>query len=357
MKKFLKISVTALLCLIIALCAVSCGGSSVDSASGECGSGMSWEFDSKTNVLSISGNGKISDYESAENLPWAAVKSAVKTITVSDGVEAIGNKAFYGFSALESITLPETVASIGDSSFAFCTVLKSISLPDALTTIGASAFEGCSALESAFVPESVTKLGERAFAYCYSMTDAAILAKVEIPENTFLNCRSIDRIILHPEIETISENAFKGSSVTSDDAVRTDTTKATVTVKYVDTEGNEISEAVTQEKEYGDPYSIVSPAIEGYTADKLTVSGKLYGDNKTVTVTYTKDEVVETTEPAPVEKEPIGPSTIIAIVVLGVVLVGIAVGAILIFRSEKKNANKTGTVRKNTSNDNNKKRR
>ena len=356
MKKILKITSVILLCLALSLMAVSCGNASAASSSGNCGTGLTWEYDSKTNVLSISGNGKITDYASSTDAPWAAAKNSVKSITVSDGVEHIGNYAFYGFSSLESVSLPSSVISIGKSAFAFSSSLTNISLPSSLLTIGESAFEGCSSLAAAFVPAGVTELGEKAFAFCYSVTDAAILAPVEIPANTFLNCRSIGKLILNNTItaEMVDESAFEGCSVSYSNATLTEsqTASANVTVKYIDTEGNELSAAVVKENlEYGASYSVVSPEIEGYTADKLTVSGHVYGENITTTVTYTKDEAEVTTAPVVEDTDQeIGTSTIIAIVILGVVLVGIAIGAFFIFRAEKKNTTtNTRTVRKNDS--------
>ena len=362
MKTVLKITTAIALCLILVFSAVSCGGTSASSANGECGTGLTWEYDSKTNVLSITGNGKMTDFASASVVPWISVKAAAKTVTISEGVENVGDYAFYGFSALESVTLPASVVSIGKSSFAFAGALKNIALPSALTTIGDRAFEGCSALSAAFVPASVTSLGNYTFAYCYSVTDAAILAPISLPAGTFTNCSSIEKLILNKAIteDMVAEGAFKNANVSFADATFTEslTATATVTVKYVNTDGEEVSESVVKaDLEYGKAYSIVSPEIEDHTADKLTVSGHVYGEDVSITVTYTKDEAEVTTAPV-VEDEKdteIGPSTYIAIGVLAVVLVGIGIGAFFIFRNEKKNANSnTRTVRKN---DNTKKRK
>lgn len=364
MNKIFKITTAIVLCLVLAFSAVSCAGSSAAvSANGECGTGLTWEYDSKTNVLNISGNGKMTDFPNTTVVPWASAKGSVKTITVSEGVESVGNYAFYGFTALESVTLPSTVAVIGKSAFAFSGALVSVNLPASLTTINESAFEGCSALTSAFVPANVTELGAKAFAYCYSVTDAAVLAPIAIPENTFVNCRSIEKLILNKAItaDMVSDSAFKGcGSVSFESATFTEsqTASASVTVKYIDTTGNEVSEAVVKtDLGYGAAYSIVSPKIDGYTADKLTVNGNVYGEDLTLTVTYTKDEAEVTTAPTVDDGQDseIGPSTYIAIAILAVVLVGIGIGAFFIFRNEKKNANTNNrTVRKN---DNNKKRK
>ena len=362
MKTILKISAAIALCLILVFSAVSCGGTPVENSTGECGTGLTWEYDSKTNVLSITGNGKMTDFANNSSVPWASIKVKAKTVTIGDGVENVGDYAFYGFSALEAVNLPTSVATIGKSAFAFCGTLKSVALPSALTTIGDRAFEGCSALSAAFVPASVTSLGNHAFAYCYSVTDAAILAPIAIPEGTFTNCSSIEKLILNKAItaDMVSDGAFKNAKVSFADATFTEslTATATVTVKYVNTDGEEIAEPVVRaDLEYGNAYSIVSPEIEDYTADKLTVSGHVYGEDVSITVTYTKDEAEVTTAPVIEDEQDseVGPSTYIAVVILVVVLVGIGVGAFFIFRNEKKNATtNTRTVRKN---DNDKKRK
>lgn len=355
MKKILRISAFIILCLLLTISTVSCGNRPATSASGGCGDGLSWNYDSSTQTLSITGNGSIPDYASSADIPWAAVKGSVKTITVSEGVLAIGDYAFYGFSILESVNLPNTLKSVGKLALAFCSTLKNITLPSSVETIKASAFEGCSSLVAAFVPASVTALGERVFAFCYSVTDVVVLADVVIPENAFLNCRSMDKLLFKSSMtaDKIAATAFSGCSISFDNAAFTDSNEALakVTVKYVDTDGNELASATVKENiSYGESYSIVSPAVEGYTADKLTVTGNAYGFEVEHTVTYTKDAVVETPEPTPEEPEnnEVTPSTIIAIVVLGLVLAGIGVGAFLLMRSEKKNAAKGQTVRKNT---------
>lgn len=355
MKRIFRISALIALCIALTLTVVSCGASSPESNSGDCGSGLTWSYDSETQALSISGNGQMTDYESSSDVPWNSLRAFVKTINIALGVEKIGDHAFYGFSALEAVTIPDSVIEVGELSFAYCTKITGISLPDTLTTVGDGAFEGCSALTAAFIPADVTSMGEKVFAYCYSVTDAAVLANIEIPESTFLNCRSLDKLLLNKKIgeDMISENAFSGCSIGFEDAKFTEskTASASVTVKYLDGDGNELADAKTEaDLAYGESYSIVSPAVEGYTADKLTVSGYVYGSDEEITVTYTKDEVVvEPETPEEEEDKDITPSTIIAIVVFGVVIVGIAVGAILLMRADKKNSAQSRTVRKNDS--------
>ena len=356
MKKIFKLLALATLILLIIISATSCASTpSAKSASGELDGGLKWSYASEGNTLTISGDGNMTDFESASEVPWKAAKASVKSIIISDGVKNIGDYAFYSFSALESITIPDTVEKIGVSAFAFSSITE-ISIPAGVTVIEDRAFEGCSSLIAAFVPASVSTLGDNVFAYCYSITDAAILANVAIPENAFKNCTKLDKLLVKEDIsdDMVAENAFDGCPIDFSDATKTASSDATasVTVNYVDENGQEMSESVVKaELAYGASYSIVSPSVEGYTADKLTVTGNVFGSDVTVTVTYTEDKPVETTAPVtdvPDEKEEITPSTIVAIVIFGVVLVAIAVGAFLLMRSDKKNASKAAPARKNT---------
>lgn len=86
-------------------------------------------------------------------------------MNLPDGIERIGNYAFWQNSQLESIIIPSSVKSIDNSAFAFCDRLKTIVLPDGLTTIGKHAFSQLDELESISLPESLERIGWDAFSY------------------------------------------------------------------------------------------------------------------------------------------------------------------------------------------------
>ena len=62
----------------------------------------------------------------------------------------------------------------------------------------------------------------------------------------------------------------------------------TLTVKYVYAEGGTAAPDHIQEVPFGEDYSVDSPAIPGYVADKSNVSGTMPEKNVTATVTYSK---------------------------------------------------------------------
>ena len=62
--------------------------------------------------------------------------SSLKSVTIEEGVPAIGFGAFCTCTALESITIPDTVLSIGPYAFYDDVKITSIAIPSSVTAIG-----------------------------------------------------------------------------------------------------------------------------------------------------------------------------------------------------------------------------
>ena len=67
----------------------------------------------------------------------------------------------------------------------------------------------------------------------------------------------------------------------------------TLSVVYQFSDGTPASDIVIKHLEAGTPYSMVSPVITGYTADKPTVSGTMPENDLRIVVTYSKDSGTE----------------------------------------------------------------
>lgn len=111
-------------------------------------------FNDETGVLTISGTGVMADYTAATH-PYKSVLNLVTQVVIENGVQNIGDNAFYTDSTnrLKSLTstslvIPDSVTSIGDNAFYRADKLTSIELPASITSIGMEAFKGCTAVES-----------------------------------------------------------------------------------------------------------------------------------------------------------------------------------------------------------------
>ena len=91
-------------------------------------------------------------------------------VTIPEGVQSIGNSAFYDCNSLTSLTLPSSLQSIGDWAFGWCSSLTSLTLPSSLQSIGDWAFYDCSSLTSLTLPSSLQSIGQEAFDYCNSLS-------------------------------------------------------------------------------------------------------------------------------------------------------------------------------------------
>lgn len=150
-------------------------------------------------------------------------------ITFAEGLETIGESAFFNITRLDESTpdeyydvkqwtvyIPNSVKSIGKNAFSWSSVSKvmfgedssltelaeglfaqselvSIEIPASIKTIGASAFSGCANLAELVVPEGVMSIGDNAF------SSAGALEKISLPStltqfgnDVFLLCSNLD---------------------------------------------------------------------------------------------------------------------------------------------------------------------
>lgn len=89
----------------------------------------------------------------------------LRTVTIEDGIEALGDYSFANCQSLIDIKLPNTLKNIPYCSFLRCLSLYQIELPESLTEIGYMAFSE-SGLVSINLPSSLQTIGENAFYYC-----------------------------------------------------------------------------------------------------------------------------------------------------------------------------------------------
>ena len=78
----------------------------------------------------------------------------IKSITIPDSVEIIGEGVFKFCKSLTSITIPDSVKEIGEGAFEYSGI-KSITIPNGVLTIKKNAFALCVSLISITIPDSV----------------------------------------------------------------------------------------------------------------------------------------------------------------------------------------------------------
>ena len=88
-------------------------------------------------------------------LPWGEYADMITTVVINEGINDIGQMAFYELPNLTEVVLPESAVEIRDYAFKNCQNLTTINL-EVVENICEGAFYGCSALENVTFAENVT---------------------------------------------------------------------------------------------------------------------------------------------------------------------------------------------------------
>lgn len=211
-----------------------------ETAGASCGANLTWEYNTETKVLTISGTGAMSDFDWQTGgmlAPWVKnnnIYNYLETVVISDGVTSIGEHAFYYCENLKNITIPSSVKSIGMGAFYSCKALTGITIPNGTESIGEDAFKYCNGLKEVTVPGSVKSIGDGAFSGCYyeetdddyNITYSRGLEKVIIQDGVetigkqaFYMCKKLNTITLPDSVTSIGDQAFYKTVYYNDDSV------------------------------------------------------------------------------------------------------------------------------------------
>lgn len=252
-----------LVALALALCMLAALTSEIFAAdivaSGYCGGegdgkNLTWTLDSD-GVLTISGTGKMKDYSTKNNqgAPWRprhldSVFSSMKEIRILDGVESVGNYAFYdlhyafglksiymadsvteignyAFSEIYeqiTVTLSENLQVIGDHAFYLCYMTGTLDLPESVVSVGSGAFFKCIYLDKVIIHENTRIFGGSTFGGCKKLTTAGPIGSNcsieyawtdKIPDRAFSGCYNLLTVQIADDIREIGAKALESCGI------------------------------------------------------------------------------------------------------------------------------------------------
>jgi hypothetical protein len=199
--------------------------------SGTCGENLTWDL--TDSVLTISGTGPMTQYDSYSKVPWNSSRLSITSVVIETGVTSIGKNAFRSCSNLTSVVIPNTITNIDGWAFYECRSLTSVNIPNSVTSIGHSAFSGCSSLTYVNIPNSVTKIENYAFYECSSLpvidniryADTYLVSALDdlttysikagtkwIGDYAFRGCPNLTSLVIPNTVISIGHNAFYGCS-------------------------------------------------------------------------------------------------------------------------------------------------
>ena len=131
--------------------------------SGKCGTNLTWTLDPDAGELTVSGKGKMPDFNTYDQVyaPWWEHKDKIQSVQIESGVTYVGAFAFTQCGNLTALALSDTLEGIGKQAFDQCAIAE-LTLPEGLKTIGESAFSW-NPLKTLVIPDSVTFVDAGAF--------------------------------------------------------------------------------------------------------------------------------------------------------------------------------------------------
>lgn len=159
------------------------------------------------------------------------LKTKLQSVTISEGVEYIGELSFYGLTNLNEVSVPSTLQSIGYGAFGDCKGLTGIilpmnlkvlgeksfcesgieiiALPDGLESIGIECFANSSLKIVTFPKEATIAIGDKAFFGCENLTSVALSEGItQISSKCFQSCVNLKSVTLPSTLTTIGRTAF-----------------------------------------------------------------------------------------------------------------------------------------------------
>ncbi len=103
------------------------------------------------------------DIVDIKNTPCYVNRYNDMTITFGEGIERIGEYAFYNLRSVTTYTMPKSLKSIGDYAFYRNSSLEKVKISEGLEKIGYGAFAECESLESLNLPASLTEMKKNSF--------------------------------------------------------------------------------------------------------------------------------------------------------------------------------------------------
>ena len=119
-------------------------------------SGTAW-LESHNEKFVVAGNNVLIKYNGND-----------ENVIIPQGIKVIGESVFC-CKNMRSVSIPDSVEYIGNSAFFDCENLESVTVPESVKCIGSQVFAGCINLKTAHIPDSVSERGVYVFADCTSL--------------------------------------------------------------------------------------------------------------------------------------------------------------------------------------------
>ena len=163
--------------------------------------------------IDCKGFGKISLPSTLKTIQAGAFQeTSIGEVDFSEGLESIGDLAFFGVKNLRRVIFPNSCQRLGSMIFNENDSLREIRFPEGIPEISNSVAAKCPKLEAIWIPESVENIQFEAFYMCENLRTVNLPSRLrQIDDRAFYGC-PLDSVVLPAKVERIAREAFGSNS-------------------------------------------------------------------------------------------------------------------------------------------------
>ena len=118
-----------------------------------------------------------------------------KNVTIPNGINKIGEGAFYHCTSIENVVIPSCVKVMEKEVFKDCVNLKTVKIYDGIKEMPSDTFRGCKKLQKVDIPSSVTRIRGFVFSLCYGLVTFEIPQTVkQVDRYAFSGCGNLKTV-------------------------------------------------------------------------------------------------------------------------------------------------------------------
>ncbi len=170
---------------------------------------ITWYLNPSSGKLTLTGSGEMNNY-TKDNLPeWSKYVSSIKKVEIQNGIDKIGDYAFYGLTSLKEVTfsskdlksigkyslsntgidyilIPDSVVSIGEGALSNNSDIKVIVLSDNLDVVPANLAYNSETLETVIIGKNTKQYLNNAFSKCPNLLKIVVSSNMPYNSNVTL---------------------------------------------------------------------------------------------------------------------------------------------------------------------------
>ena len=131
-------------------------------------------------------------------------------MNLPEGLDSIGNSAFWSSFLLRRVVLPESAIHLGIGAFAQTDSLRSINIPLGVTEIPDLFLAYSNEIDTIIIPDGVTRIGSSAFQWDYDLSYIKLPKNLKSIDSYAFEATNVVEFVFPETLELIGRGAFNG---------------------------------------------------------------------------------------------------------------------------------------------------